>query len=97
MTRKGLSKFKEILDQKNEPVPPPIEEVDPPAKTSRRGQKALAKSKDPNYTPATVYLRKDTYQNVQMRLLAMGRHREVSELVGELLEAWLDKNGRLEI
>ena len=99
MTRNRPSKFKDIFDQKNEPAAPPIEEVEPPvpAQALRRRQKAPAKSKDPNYAPVTLYLRKGTYQNVQIRLLAMGRRREVSELVGELLEAWLDENGRTEI
>lgn len=99
MTRKRPSKFKDIFDQKNEPAASPIEEVEPPvpAPVLRRRQKAPAKSKDPNYTPVTLYLRKGTYQNVQIRLLAMGQRREVSELVGDLLEAWLDENGHSKV
>jgi hypothetical protein len=99
MTTKGRSKFKDILDQKNNPDPPTVEELEAPGsvKPTRKSQKTPAKSKDPNFTPVTLYLRKDIYQNVQIRLLAMGRRREVSDLVGELLEAWLDKNKHLEI
>ena len=99
MTTKGRSKFKDILDQKNNADAPALEELEPldSAKTLRRGQKTPAKSKDPNFTPVTLYLRKDTYQNVQIRLLRMGRRREVSDLVGELLEAWLREDKHVEI
>ena len=98
MTTKSRSRFKDIFEQKNTPNAPPIEEVEVlnPAKSSQRGQKSLAKSKDPNFTPVTLYLRKSIYQNVQIRLLAMGRRREVSDLVGELLEGWLEENKKTE-
>lgn len=92
MTKSTRSKFKDIFEQTDRVDPTLVEgeEHSTPAKAPARSSKPLAKSKDPNYAPTTVYLRKDTYQNVQIRLLAMGRRREVSELVGELLEGWLE-------
>jgi hypothetical protein len=64
------------------PAPP----LEPPRK-----EKPLAKSKDPEYTPVTVYVNKGIYQDVQMSLLAQGRRREVSDLTNELYQAWLEK------
>lgn len=61
----------------------------PAEETPRRGRKAPGKSSDPDYTPVTIYLRKTQYQRVQVRMIEMGRKREVSDLVGELLDAWL--------
>ncbi|MDZ4721959.1 MAG: hypothetical protein SH847_26150 [Roseiflexaceae bacterium] len=92
------SKFQDLLDQREPSVSPPTAEAPPvdtpqplpaPAPPANVRSKALAKSKDPDYTPVTIYIRKDTYQNVQMRLLTQGRHREVSELTNELFLVWL--------
>lgn len=97
------SKFQDIFDERDAPVTAQLEESPitiasrPPEPASepapKTSSKALAKSKDPNYTPITVYVRKDTYQNIQMRLLATGRRREVSELTNELYEGWLEGQG----
>ena len=78
------------------PAAKPQRKPEPPraaAPPPQANGKALAKSKDPAYTPVTVYVRKDTYQNIQMRLLAQGRRREVSDLTNELFEAWLAGQG----
>jgi hypothetical protein len=86
------SKFQDLLDQHE--IEQTIEEPQPvPTRTAEQtlqsNNKALAKSKNPDFTAVTIYVRKDTYQKLQMRLLAQGRRREVSELTNELFEAWL--------
>jgi len=57
----------------------------PATRTSR----PPGKSSDPEYTPVTLYLKRSQYQKVQVRMIELGRKREISDLVGELLEAWL--------
>ena len=51
--------------------------------------KELAKSKDDNFLKFTTYVRKDTHRAVKVRLIQEGR--EMSDLVEELLCAWLAK------
>ena len=71
------SKFTDIFERKNEaPVP-----VEPTRK--------LAKSKDPNYVPLTVYVRKDVRNKVQILLMENGRGRDMSGVIDDLLEAWV--------
>lgn len=75
-------------------VAPPAPSVAPPASAPaqpapRQGRRAPGKSSDPDYTPVTIYLRKDQYQRVQVRMIELGRKREVSDLIGELLDDWL--------
>lgn len=67
----------------------PAAPASPVEEAPRRGRKTPGKSSDPDYTPVTIYLRKTQYQRVQVRMIEMGRKREVSDLVGELLDAWL--------
>jgi hypothetical protein len=92
MSRKR-SIFQEVLDQ-HETEQATEETLSVPTYTAERNlqsnSKSLAKSKDPDYTAVTIYIRKDTYQKLQMRLLAQGRRREVSELTNELFEGWLN-------
>lgn len=54
-------------------------------------EKPLAKSKDPDYAPVTLYVRRDVYTRVQIELLKQGRTREVSDVVTELLSDWLEQ------
>ena len=53
--------------------------------------KPLAKSTDPAFTKFTTYVRKTTHREVKMRLV--GEDRELSDLVEDLLGAWLKDNG----
>lgn len=48
----------------------------------------LAKSKDPNYQRTTIYLRKDLHR--QLKSAAVNHDREISAIVEELVEQWLD-------
>ncbi|CAN5732808.1 hypothetical protein BH10CHL1_BH10CHL1_06510 [soil metagenome] len=83
------SKFTDIFDRRNE-APAPV-----PAEPTRK----LAKSKDPNYVPLTIYVRKDLRNKVQVMLMENGRGRDVSGVVNELLEAWLvqQKSGNVDV
>ena len=104
MTSPRRSKFQELFDETHpedaapppEPSPPvrsapPVRPAPPelPAEPPQRARRAPGKSIDPDYTPVTIYLRKNTYQRVQVRMIERGRKWEVSDLVNELLETWL--------
>ena len=98
MTSPRRSKFQELFDEtRPEDDEPPSESGPPPAPAApalpieapQRARKAPGKSSDPDYTPVTIYVRKKTYQRVQVRMIELGRKREVSDLVNELLETWL--------
>lgn len=71
------------------PVAAPAPDQKPPATTGRGG-----KRDDPRFTKATTYLPVDVLHKVKGRLheesLPRGRGRDLSELVGELLRAWLE-------
>lgn len=53
----------------------------------KRGRPAKGKRSDPDYVTALAYVRKDTYDEVRNRLFL--QRREYSDLVQELLAAWL--------
>lgn len=71
------SKFTDIFERKNE-APAPVEPT-----------RKLAKSKDPNYVPLTIYVRKDVRNKVQILLMENGRGRDMSGVIDDLLEAWV--------
>jgi hypothetical protein len=54
-----------------------------------RSGRPAGKRTDPDYTQITAYIRKVTHHAVKLRLLQEGQGREFSELVEELLRAWL--------
>ena len=54
----------------------------------RRGRRSGGKRSNPDYTNAAFYIRRDTYQGVKIALLQRGE-RDASDLVQELLAAWL--------
>ena len=93
--RKG-SKFADILNAANQPEEPAAEPLPAPAAIEepppapKQGRRKSGKRSDPDYTPVTIYLKKDTYTQVQMRMLEQGRRREVSDLVQDLLAQWLE-------
>lgn len=61
-------------------------------KTVVPGKAALAKSKDPNFRPSTLYLRKKTLAECEYRLKTTDDPRDMSELVEELMAGWLGKS-----
>jgi hypothetical protein len=55
------------------------------------GKATLAKSKDPNFRPSTLYLRKKTLAECEYRLKTTDDPRDMSELVEELMAGWLSQ------
>ena len=59
-------------------------------KTVVPAKATLAKSKDPNFRPSTLYLRKRTLADCEYRLKTTEDPRDMSELVEELMAGWLE-------
>ena len=59
------------------------------AELSRSRGRPAGKRTDPEYNQVTAYIRKSTHYEVKLRLLQEGQGREFSELVENLLGAWL--------
>jgi len=57
-----------------------------------RTQPTLAKSKDPHFRAATLYLRKKTLAECEYRLKSAEDRRDMSELVEGLMTAWLTRS-----
>ena len=57
---------------------------------TRKVGRPPGKKSDPDYTQATVYLRKQTHLAAKKRLLDEGK--EFSELVEELVTQWIQKS-----
>lgn len=103
--KKNVSAFKDIISQVKGPSgEEPEAEVEPVAEKQPR-QKAVpktpaplpqgkrgGKSSDPNYTQATLYVRKDTHHQVKLRLLQENLGRDMSDLAEELFAEWLKSN-----
>lgn len=95
-----MSRFKGILDVAKhrepepaaEPAPTPPPSPAPPveAPPARRPGRPPGKRSDPGYVQVSAYIPDDLHHNVKLALLQERQGREFSELVGELLTAWLD-------
>src|SRR3982750_734295 len=97
-----MSKFSGLLERRKlNPLPAPDEEI-LDVQTSKslniqlagnlvtpkkdRPKQPKGKKGDPAYTQVTAYIKTDTYQRTQIRLLQLrGKKKEVSELLQELL------------
>ena len=66
-----------------------------PGKVPRKVGRPPGKKSDPDYAQVTVYLRKDNHLAAKKRLLDDGK--EFSELVDELVAAWLEKSESPEV
>ena len=58
--------------------------------TTKRGRPP-AKRSDPDFVGLTTYIRRETHLNAKISLLQEGENRELSELVEDLIAAWLSK------
>jgi hypothetical protein len=66
----------------------------PVVPSEERPKRPRGKKGDPAYTQVTAYIKTDTYQRTQIRLLQLrGKKKEVSELLQELLTDWLERSG----
>ena len=54
-------------------------------------ERAMGKSRNPDFQKLTVYIREKTRKAVAIQLLQEGQGREVSELVEDLLDGWTTK------
>ena|ERR671932_427905 len=105
-----MSKFSGLLERrKTSPLhAPDLEGSDPQTSNSLdfqpasspilpsegRPKRPRGKKGDPAYTQVTAYIKTDTYQRTQIRLLQLrGKKKEVSELLQELLTDWLERSG----
>jgi hypothetical protein len=105
-----MSKFSGLLERrKTNPLPAPDTDSPelqtfsslefPPAgnlnlQKENRPKRPRGKKGDPAYTQVTAYIKTDTYQRTQIRLLQLrGKKKEVSELLQELLTEWLERSG----
>ena len=86
MSKKKASRFDELIDaarsrQKRDKLPELNEE------------KSIFKSKstDPDYVRTTVYLPKKLHRS--LKLAAAADDRQMSDIITELLEKWLDEKG----
>ena len=85
--------FKKLVRDRSEvqPTEPKSTPPDPP-ETKRRGRPATGKRSDPNWIGRTYYIRKETDLDVEDELLQLKRQGielDKSELVEELLNAWV--------
>lgn len=89
-----MSKFDQILDaakgrDKSTAKKSAKAERQPNAPAKRRGRPATGKRSDPEFDQTTAYIRKDTYKAVKIALIQAGEDMDYSDLVEDLLSAWL--------
>jgi hypothetical protein len=70
------------------PAPAPPPPAAPPSPAPPRGR-PKGKRSDPAYEQVTAYIPGELYRNVRIGLLQDARGQEFSELVADLLSAWL--------
>lgn len=87
------SKFKSFLtarkveaEQQAQTTEDPVAEPEP---GSRKRGRPSGKRSDPKVVQVTAYIKKDTHTAVKIALLKEGKKRQFSELVEELLSAWI--------
>lgn len=68
-----------------------MEQATKKAKTVKNPGSRGGKYADPAYTQVSAYVPDQTYTNVKIELLREGKNRDFSDLVEELLAAWLKK------
>lgn len=83
-----MGRFKSIIDA----VEPEAAAEEAPA-AARKVGRPRGKRSDPNFGPATVWIKKDTHHLV-MGLLHE-QNKEFSVLVQELLEKWISENSKI--
>lgn len=82
--------FKKLVRDRQEDQPASPKST--PPDTKRRGRPATGKRSDPNWIGRTYYIRKETDLNIEDELLQLKRQGielDKSELVEELLNAWV--------
>lgn len=67
---------------------PPAPPLEPPSPAPRKGRPP-GKRSNPAFEQVTAYIPGELYRDVRIRLLQEGKGQEFSELVADLLSAWL--------
>jgi hypothetical protein len=89
----GSSKFSGVLARLKD-APPPERDAEPPSpppEIKRTMGRPPGKRSDPGWSPRTIMMNRHTHKSVQRILLETESEQDLSELVDELLKAWLDK------
>jgi hypothetical protein len=91
-SKKQISRLGDIISQVGRPSQDelverePEQEEQPAPPPAKRAARPLAKSKDPNYKPTTLYVRRQTFNSAQTKLI--GGERDLSDVVDALLAKW---------
>lgn len=71
-----------------------IQEVNSPSPIAESATRPLGrprgKRSDPAYEQITAYIRKETYRTLKIKLLETGDERDASEVIEDVLSAWLN-------
>lgn len=90
MTGSKFSSLKAMRDRRAQEDDGPTSAVTPPPEEPRRKVgRPPGKRSNPDYQQVTVLLHGQTYLEVRKRLL--DERKEVSELINELLDGWLQR------
>jgi hypothetical protein len=93
-TKKQVSRLGDIISQVRQPSRDELVERDPaleeqpalPPAPTKRATRPLAKSKNPEYKPTTLYVRRQTFNAAQGKLI--GADMDLSDVVDALLAKW---------
>lgn len=91
---KGIFEAAKARSDEATPDPPPAEasvsaaSPAPPA-SGRPVGRPRGKRSNPDYEQISAYLRRDTYRAAKIKLLQRGDERDISEVLEELLAAWV--------
>ncbi|NJL81289.1 MAG: CopG family transcriptional regulator [Richelia sp. RM2_1_2] len=84
MNKKKTSRFDELIDAARS-----RQKRDNPQDSSEENVTFKSKSTDPDYVRTTVYLPKKLHR--KLKLAAAADERQMSDIISELLEKWLDE------
>lgn len=90
------SKFANLFDDrlKNPPTAPPGRSKAAPVVETKAAGRAPGKRSDPEFKPYTILLKKQTHKQANRLLEDMDSGRDLSDLMQELLAAWVEKQAK---
>jgi hypothetical protein len=90
----SASKFSTVLARIKDAPPEPPPELPPEPPAPVRIGRPTGKRSDPNWSPRTILMHRHTHKSVARILLDTEDPRDLSELIDELLRAWIDKQDK---
>ena len=90
----SASKFSTVLARIKDAPPEPLPELPPEFPAPVRIGRPPGKRSDPNWSPRTILMHRHTHKSVTRILLDIDDPRDLSELIDELLRAWIDTQGK---